>query len=101
MSEEEKEPTELTEEQYSKLIDDLGDFEEKFLVHLAGSDKFEVISAIDQRGRAFTKEQLTLVKKECLRLGLKVLYKIDLNSSVYILFNPETMKTAFVSEEIH
>lgn len=92
---------ELTEEEYDKLMVDLEGFEENFLRKLADTDKFEIVPTTDQNGRPYDKEQLTLIKKECLRLGVKILYKIDLSSSVYILFNPQTMKIGYVTEGIH
>lgn len=100
-NEQEVHEIELTEEEYDKLMVDMEEFENNFLRNLANSDKFEIIPTQDERGRFFTKEQLTLIKKECLRLGAKILYKVDLNGSVYILINPETMKIGYVSEGIH
>lgn len=100
MAEDPKE-IELSEEQYDKLMNDLAEFEESFLRILADTDKFEIISAVNENGQLYSKEQLTLIRKECLRLGLTVLYKIDLSSSVYILFNPKTMKIGYVTEGIH
>lgn len=100
MSDEFKE-VELTEEEYEKLMSDLAMFDENFVQALAETDKYEIVSTVDQNGNYYTKEQLTLVKNECLRLGVKILYKIEINSTVYILFNPKTMKIGYVTEGIH
>jgi len=98
---EQPQEVELTEEEYEKLVNDLDKFEETFLSKLAESDKFEIVSTYNPEGKFYSKEQLTLIKKELLRLGVKILYRIDLNSSVYILFNPQTMKIGYVTEGIH
>lgn len=92
---------ELTEEEYDKLLIDLESFEEKFYSTLADSKNYEIIPTMTEDGRFLSKEQLSLLVKECHRLGLRYLYKIDLNSSVTLLINPKTMKIAYINDEVH
>ena len=96
-----KNADQLTGEEYSDFIADVEDFEHKFLNKLAGTDKYEIITAIDENGKPYSKEQLQSVKQECLRLGIGLLYKIDLNSNDYILLNPDSMKIGYISDTTH
>lgn len=92
---------ELTEEQYDKLIMDLEIFEENFYKALASTERYEIIPTSTEEGKVLSKEQLSLLTEECKRLGLKILYKVDLNSNTVLLINPKTLKTGYITEGIH
>src|SRR5574343_318745 len=85
---------ELSEEEYDKLVTDIENFDENFYRTIANSDTYEIIPTTTEDGRYLSKEQLSLLVKECQRLGLRYVYKVDLNSSVTLLINPKTMKIA-------
>ena len=96
-----EQPVDLSEEEYDKLISDLEDFEEKFYRKLADSENYEILPTTAEDGRPLTKEQLSLLTKECHRLGLKYLYKVDLPNGTIILINPKTLKIGHISDGVH
>lgn len=92
-----KEQKPLHEEEIQELITDLEDFEHKFLLYLARTDRYDIVSTTTDAGRALTKEQLSLIKQECLRLGIKPLYKVELKKAI-LLINPENTKIGYLTE---
>ncbi len=99
MKNKEKE-VELSQEEFDQYLNDLNEFEEKFLKRLAGNSDFEIIPTITDNGKALTKEQMTLIKTECNRLGLRILYRIDAKGGTLII-NPNNMKIGYITEGIH
>lgn len=91
----------LTEEQYEKLLIDLEEFEENFYRKLADSDNYEILPTATDDGRPLAAEQLSLLKKECHRLGLRYLYKVDHPNGVVLLINPKTLKVGYISDGVH
>lgn len=96
-----KKPKELTDQQYTKLLEDLDDFDNKFVTILAGTDKYEIIPTVMEDGTRLTKEQYALVKTECSRLGLTPIYQIPLRNGDTILINPENLKLGYIRESMH
>lgn len=96
-----KNETELTEQEFHKLMQDLELFEEQFFMYLAGGEKYEIIPTTMEDGRLVTKEQISLMTRECNRLGAKVLYKIDMRNSDIVLINPKSMKIGYITEGVH
>ena len=92
---------ELSEEQYEKLLIDLEDFEEQFYRKLAESDHYEIIPTATDDGRPLGKEQLSLLTKECHRLGYRYLYKVDHPNGIILLVNPKTLKIGYISDGVH
>lgn len=92
---------ELSEEEFTRLVSDLEEFEGKIYFALAETDKFEVIPTIDPSGRPIPKEQLDLLLRECKRLGYTPIYRIELNPETFILYNPKTKKIGYVKEGMH
>lgn len=95
------ESLEMSEEDYDKLLTDLENFENKFYSTLAESDNYEIVPTSTDEGNYLSREQLTLLTRECHRLGLKYLYKVDISSTVTIFINPQTMKIGYISEGLH
>lgn len=91
---------ELTEEDFEQLAEDIEEFQEEFLNRLAGTHKFEIIPSTDESGKPLDKKHYSLLKRECSRLGLKVLYRIDIGNKC-IIVDPKTLKIGIISEEIH
>lgn len=89
---------ELTEEQYEELMESLSEFQDQFLEHLAGSSQYEIIPSTDERGNPFSEKQLEMVRRECKRLGVKVLYTISFGKHT-VIFNPDTLKTSIIFEQ--
>lgn len=96
-----KKPKELTDEQYAKVLEDLENFDSGFFSAIAGTDKYEVIPTLLEEGVWLTKEQYTLVKNECSRLGLTVVYQIQLNDKSSVFINPESLKIGYYQEGMH
>lgn len=92
---------ELSEQEYEKLLMDLEGFEETFYKALAESEQYEIIPTATEDGTILSREQLSLLTKECHRLGYKYLYKVDLPSGVILLINPKTLKTGYISDGVH
>jgi len=91
---------ELNEEELTELIENVEDFDEAFLKALTGTQNFEIVPTIDEDGNTLTKKQYSMIKKECDRLGLKRVYRIDYSDKV-VLFDPDSMKTGVVTEGVH
>ncbi len=96
-----KKPDKLTDEHSSKLLEDLDNFDNGFFSALAETSKYEIISTTMDDGEVLTKEQYALVKTECSRLGLKVLYQIHFKNGNSIFMNPENLKTGYIHEGMH
>ena len=98
----ETEPVELTEEQYSEIMEGLDEFENTFLNNLAGTSNYEVIPTSDEMGEGLTDKHYSLIKKECSKYGLQVIYSIEQQKQI-VLFCPKTMKTGVIlmDEQIH
>jgi hypothetical protein len=94
------EEMELTEEEIEQLAEDIEEFQEHFLISLAGTHKFEIIPSTDESGSPLDKKHYSLLKRECSRLGLKILYRIDVGNKTLIV-NPENLKIGILNEEIH
>ncbi len=94
---------ELSEEEYAKLMEDLDGFEEKFLEALAGTPKFEVVPTSTENGSVLKDEHYNLIKRECARHGLKIIYSIEVSPRQQTLWCPETMKIGIIdsSNQVH
>lgn len=92
----------LTEEEYEQLNDSLATFDESFLSFLAGTSQYEVVPTTDEFGKPIPSQNLDLIRRECKRLGFKVLYSMDLGKQVLIM-NPDTMKIGIFTHvvEVH
>lgn len=76
---------ELTEEQLAQVFVDLDLFHNKFLSHLACTDKYEIIPTADDDGRILSEEQLTLIKREVNRLGLTTIWTYDVGKMTIVM----------------
>ena len=94
-------PKELSEEQFGKMVEDVENFHDQFFRTLAGTDKYEIVPTMTDHGRPLTKEQYSLVKKECSRLGLSVIYKMDLPNGTSVYTSIENNKVGYIHEEVH
>ena len=92
---------ELTDPEYSKLIEDIDNFETNFYANLTGTDKYEIIPTVLDDGSHLNREQYALIKAECTRLGLKIIYQIQLRDGTTIFINPENMKIGYIHEGVH
>lgn len=91
---------ELTEEEIEQLAEDIEEFQEEFLRLLAGTHKFEIIPTVDDSGRPLNKKHYSMLRKECNRLGLTILYRLDVGNQTLII-NPRELKIGIISDEIH
>ena len=89
----------LTPEQYDELNIQLDEFQTSMFSFFAGTAQFEIIPTTDERGRPLATENLDLIKRECRRLGYKVLYSIDCGRHITIV-NPNTMKVVIIPNEL-
>lgn len=94
-------PEELSEEQFAKLVKDVDDFNDQFFVALAGTDKYEIIPTETEHGRPLTKEQYSLLKHECSRLGLSVIYRMDLPNGTTVYTCIENNRVGYIHEGMH
>jgi len=94
-------PEELSEEQFEELVEEISQFDDKFFSTIAGTDKYEVVPTETEDGEPLTKEQYSLVKHECSRLGLSVIYKMDLPNGITVYTSIENNKVGYVHEGMH
>lgn len=97
----EKSKKELSEEEYVKLAEDISNFDASFYSTLAGSDRYEVIPTVLEDGSSLNREQYALIKAECVRLGLKIIYQIELADGTIVHINPENLKVGYSNDAIH
>ena len=83
------------------MVKDVDKFNDQFFVYLAGTDKYEIIDTLSDQGRPLTKEQYSLLKNECSRLGLAVIYKMDLPDGSTVYTSIENNKVGYIHEGIH
>ncbi len=76
---------ELSEEQMAQLMVDLDLFQNKFLSHIACTDKFEIIPTADDDGHVLSQEQLALIKREVNRLGLATIWTYDVGKMTIVM----------------
>lgn len=76
---------ELSEEQMAQLMVDLDLFQNKFLAHIACTDKFEIIPTADDDGHILSQEQLALIKREVNRLGLATIWTYEVGKMTIVM----------------
>lgn len=91
----------LTEEQYTNLIKELELFNEKFFIALVDTDRFEVVPTVTDIGKPLTKEQYSLIKHECSRLGLAIIYRMDMPNGLSVYINSKNKKIGYMHEGMH
>lgn len=96
----EKQPQVLSEVEFEKLVEDLEKFEDSFYCALAGTDRYEILPTMTEDGKVLTEEQISLIQRECNRLGLTILYRID-NIKNMVMVNSKTLKVGYVTDGIH
>ena len=97
-AEAEAEKADLSPEQYEKLYEELQNFHDSFLSYLAGTANYEVIPTEIDVGEYLQEEHYTSVKKECQKLGAKILYTYKVRKLTVIL-NPNSLRTVIVQED--
>lgn len=90
--------SEMTPQQYDKLREELQNFHDSFLSYLAGTANYEVIPTEIDVGEFLEQEHYESVKKECNKIGAKVLYSYTLGKLTVVL-NPSNLKTVVVQED--
>lgn len=94
-----KKTEDLTQEEFESLLKDLEKFENQFYIALAGTDRFEIVPTSDGE-YSLDKEQYSLIRSECLRLGLKIIYKIDVKDRIMYV-NAENGKIGYTHDGVH
>lgn len=94
-----KRTEDLSQEEFDNLLKDLEKFENKFFVALSGTDRFEIVPTSDGE-QSLNKEQYNLIKSECLKLGLKIIYKIEASDKI-IYVNAENGKIGYTHDGVH
>ena len=94
-----KKTEDLTQEEFDGLMEDLEKFENKFFIALSGTDRFEIVPT-SEGDRSLNKEQYMLIRSECLRLGLKIIYKIQGQDTI-IYVNAENGKIGYTHDGVH
>jgi len=97
-----EEPKQLSPTEYEQLGRDLDTFQDSFLSFLAGTSQFEVVPTTDEEGNQIPEKNLELIRRECTRLGFRVLYSVDYGKNV-LFINPDTMKIGIMTHtvEVH
>ena len=91
---------ELSSEEFEEMMESVEQFQEDFLKHLAGTDNYDVLPTVTSSGTPLTKEQYKLAKQECSRLGIRLLYIVDIGKDTLII-SPHNMKIGLISDEVH
>lgn len=90
----------MTPEEFEEMLESVEEFQDNFLKLLAGTDSFDVLPTITESGAPLTKEQYKLAKTECSRLGIRLLYIIEIGKDTLII-NPKTLRMGIINEEVH
>lgn len=91
---------EISPEEFEEMMESVEEFQENFLRHLAGTDRYDVLPTVTESGMPLTKEQYKLAKQECSRLGIRLLYVVDLGKDTLVI-NAHDMKIGLINEEVH
>lgn len=91
---------EMSPEDIEEALEAIENFQEKYFQLLAGGPNYELVPTVDNMGKPLTKEHYGLVKRECQRLGAKILYVIDQGKDTLII-NPVNLKMGFLNDEVH
>lgn len=100
MSEENNE-WDFSPEEYAEYVEALEQFEEQFLVELAGTERFQLVPMVDEEGDYLTEEALTAIKQTCKKNGLVIIYYITKVNQENVFYCPATGKTAVVCDGLH
>lgn len=92
-----QEEFEVSKEEYDQLLIDNQKFDEGFFEAGAGTKDFEIIPMVIEEGRTLASEELQMLLTECNRQKLRVVYRIDLSDTSYVLINSKTLKIGYVS----
>ncbi len=93
--------SDLTPEQYDKLMKDMENFNHSFLSYLADTAQYEVIPTDIDFDQYLEEEHYKSVKEECKKIGAKILYTYEIGKSTIVL-NPNNCKTVIIVEgEVH
>lgn len=76
---------ELSEEQLAQVMVDLDLLQNRFLSHIACTDKFEIIPTADDDGHILSEEQLALIKREVNRLGLVTIWAYEVGNMTVVM----------------
>lgn len=89
---------ELTREELNDLLEELSEFDHNSFILLAGTDQYEIVPTSLDTGEYLDKEELDLLREECERLGLTILFRIDKTDGETLLVNSITGKTMVLRE---
>ena len=85
---------ELSPEDFAKVLEDLEDFENKSLMYLAQSDRYEIIPTADEEtGKVLSREDLETLKHAVENIGSKILYRIDKPTGETLIVDLDSLKT--------
>jgi hypothetical protein len=88
----------LSQEEFEKLMVELSEFDEQSFVALAGTDQYEIVPTVTEDGKVLNSQELSVIKLECEKLGLTLLYRIDKKDGETILVNSESGKTMVLKD---
>lgn len=97
----EEDEKEFDKKEFDRIFKALEEFQERFFMALAGTDKYEIVPTLTEVGDPLTEEQYSFIKTECSRLGLTILYKIDTPNGNSLFINIKDSKTGYIDEGIH
>lgn len=91
---------EMTPEEIQETLDLIEDFNGVFFEKVAKSTNYQLIPTEDENGTPLSKEQFKLIKRECVRLGTKMLYIIPQGKDTLII-NPNNLRMGILNDEVH
>lgn len=95
-----KSQDELSEEEVTKLMEDLDNFDNSFMSFLADTQSYEIVPTSDDIGNTLNSDHYSLIKKECIRMNVKIIYSIDLGRNTTLLFCPDTNKFGVLNSAV-
>ena len=99
--EDDEDAIEFTQEEFDEMMSNLSDFEDSCLEAIATSSKYEIIPTSDESGNILGKKELSIIKNQCLKMGYKILYKIEKSSGETMILNLDTNKCLVLTEGCH
>ena len=88
----------LSEEQYYKMIEDVENFSHSYLSYLAGTAKYEVVPTEIDVDQYLHDQQYNMIKKECAKIGAKVLYTYNISKDTTVILNPTNLKILVIHQ---
>lgn len=95
-----KKSRKFSEKEYEDFLKKSEKFDEKCFISLAKTDKYEIVSSVDDEGNYLSNLQTELLISEANKLGICLIYRIDMEDQS-LLINSKDLQIMLISNGVH